>query len=654
MMIRSTKNAAKRNSGEASSYLTATFCVVETSIVFIPKYDYCLTLLVTMKESRFIEQNNQKWDELEMGFFSEDQDPKKKSRLFIQVLDDLSYARTFYRNRSVREYLNGIAQLLFNDLNLNERFSWKAFFGFFTETFPKAMFATRRSMLVSAVIFTLAFIVGALTAAQDPEFAKEILSAEYVNKTEDNIAKGDPMAIYKDSGELEMFLSIAFNNIKVVVITFLLGVLSSIGTLLIMISNGVMVGVFQYFFIERDLFWTSFLTIWTHGTIEIACIIVAGGAGMQLGKGLLFPGTYSRVEAFKMSAKTALIVIAGTFPLVVIAAFIESFQTRHTEIDDTIKFGFILFCLAFVIFYFIWYPRYKSKNQGDEVGFKSFETTPTPSSRAVFDTHQILSVSQLFSFSIGHILRFSGRSISFLLALCIVNVVFFLFIPQGTFFDPLTISYAHFDMAIMFEYEEFWPMALLVIPSISIVLVFNSLFMVKLHAPGRVQTRSQVYKTVLISVLASILFCGLVGTENSLLVMLGLFILPLLIQISAISNLEQGSLLDGPRMALSYMRSNWGKFLGLNGLFFVLAYCFLLIVDGLFVPFVPETITMLVTDTLETEQRITFAMVSSLNMLAVFGLIHMISIGAHLFYFTLKETNTAGSLFSKIKTQFVQ
>ena len=122
MITKSTKNAPNRMSGEANSYLTATFCVVETSIVFIPEYDYCLTLLATMKESHFIEQNNQKWDELEMGLYSEDQDPKEKSRLFIQVLDDLSYARTFYRNRSVREYLNGIAQLLFNDLNLNERF----------------------------------------------------------------------------------------------------------------------------------------------------------------------------------------------------------------------------------------------------------------------------------------------------------------------------------------------------------------------------------------------------------------------------------------------------------------------------------------------------------------------------------------------------
>lgn len=607
-----------------------------------------------MKESRFIEQNNQKWDELEMGLYTEDQDPKEKSRLFIQILDDLSYARTFYRNRSVREYLNGIAQLLFNDLNLNERFSWKAFFKFFTDTFPRAMFATRRSMLISAIIFTLAFVVGAFTAAQDPDFAQEILSADYVNKTEENIAKGDPMAIYKDSGEVEMFLAIAFNNIRVVVITFLLGVLSSIGTLLIMISNGVMVGVFQYFFIERDLFVTSFLTIWTHGTIEIACIIVAGGAGMQLGKGLLFPGTYSRVEAFKMSAKTALIVITGTFPLVVIAAFIESFQTRHTEIADFLKLGFILCCLAFVIFYFLWYPRHRSKKLGDDGGFKAFETLPMASSRAVFDPTKILSVMQLFSFSIGHVLKFMGRSLAFVLAVCLVNMILFLVLPQGTFYDPLTMAYSKLSMSSLFDYEDFWPMALLVIPSISIILISNSLFMVKLYAKHIDRGGAYIYKTVFISILVSVLFCGLTGTQNTLLEIVGVFILPLLVQIVAISNMEPGSLLNGPRLTLSYMRSNWGKFLGLNGLFYTLAYCYLLISEKVFEPIVPEVLTMMVTDNLETGQSIAFASSSVLTMLAVFGLVHLMSIGAHLFYFSLKETNTAGHLFSKIKTQFIQ
>ena len=59
-----------------------------------------------MKETNFIDQNKKKWKELEELLQEDRKDPDKLSNLFIQVSDDLSYARTFYPNRFVRLYLN--------------------------------------------------------------------------------------------------------------------------------------------------------------------------------------------------------------------------------------------------------------------------------------------------------------------------------------------------------------------------------------------------------------------------------------------------------------------------------------------------------------------------------------------------------------------
>ena len=70
-----------------------------------------------MKESEFIEQNKKKWLEFENSLEENIPDPAKTTKLFVQITDDLSYARTFYKNRSVRLYLNAIARVLFNDLN---------------------------------------------------------------------------------------------------------------------------------------------------------------------------------------------------------------------------------------------------------------------------------------------------------------------------------------------------------------------------------------------------------------------------------------------------------------------------------------------------------------------------------------------------------
>ena len=55
-----------------------------------------------MKETKFIEQNKEKWMEFEDMLRENRHDPEKLNDLFIQITDDLSYARTFYPNRSVR------------------------------------------------------------------------------------------------------------------------------------------------------------------------------------------------------------------------------------------------------------------------------------------------------------------------------------------------------------------------------------------------------------------------------------------------------------------------------------------------------------------------------------------------------------------------
>ena len=45
-----------------------------------------------MKETRFIAQNKEKWQESETLLQSNAKDPEKLSNLFIQVIDDLSYS----------------------------------------------------------------------------------------------------------------------------------------------------------------------------------------------------------------------------------------------------------------------------------------------------------------------------------------------------------------------------------------------------------------------------------------------------------------------------------------------------------------------------------------------------------------------------------
>ncbi len=182
--------------------------------------------------------------------------------------------------------------------------------------------------------------------------------------TEENIAKGDPFGVYKQASELPMFYFIAQNNLQVAFYTFVSGIFLSVGTVIALIRNGIMIGSFEYFFFSKGLGLESILVIWIHGTLEISAIILTGGAGLVLGNSILFPKTFKRLESFKRGAKDGLKICIGIVPIWIMAAFLEGFITRHTEMPSWMSLLILVSSLTFIIWYVILYPNklFKSSN----------------------------------------------------------------------------------------------------------------------------------------------------------------------------------------------------------------------------------------------------------------------------------------------------
>jgi uncharacterized membrane protein SpoIIM required for sporulation len=315
-----------------------------------------------MRETNFIRQNQHKWEAFEKIVDGQTKDPEKLHDLFVQVTDDLSFSRTFYPYRSVRVYLNGLAQHAFF-LVYDKRRKFKLRPGtFWMEELPQLIWESRFELLLSAGVFLLSMLIGILSSVFDPSFAQIILGDSYVAMTEANIDSGDPMAVYKARESLSMSVGITVNNLWVAFTTFVSGLFFTLGSLFILIRNGVMVGAFQYFFVERNLFWDSFLTIWMHGTLEISSIIIAGAAGITMGKGLVFPGTYRRVQSFQRAARRGLKIMLGITPIFILAGFIEGFFTRYTDAPDFLRGTFIGSSFLFVVVYFGYYPWSKYRN----------------------------------------------------------------------------------------------------------------------------------------------------------------------------------------------------------------------------------------------------------------------------------------------------
>jgi len=311
-----------------------------------------------MKEVTFIRQNISKWRGAELVVETiGDTDATELADTYIDVTSDLAFAQTHYPESKITRYLNNLASALHNEIFRSHRYRWSRLLTYWTQDVPLTMWEARRELLLSFIVFTASVFIGFLSQLIDPEFCRIILGDRYVDMTLQNIASGEPMAVYSGNSEGTMFGSITMNNVMVSFVTFALGIFTSLGTGFKLFQNGVMLGSFQTFFAQHELLWESALAVWLHGTLEISAIIVAGAAGMAMGNGWLFPGTYPRITSFRRGARRGLRIVVGTVPVFIVAGFIESFFTRHTEWPDLLRLSIILGSLAFVIYYYIVLPK---------------------------------------------------------------------------------------------------------------------------------------------------------------------------------------------------------------------------------------------------------------------------------------------------------
>jgi len=306
-----------------------------------------------MREALFVKQNSEKWQHYDS---MRQANPDEVANQFIEITNDLAYAKTFYPNSKTTAYLNGLAAKLHQSVYKNKKEKSNRFIHFWKTELPLIFLAHRKQVFYALFFFLVSCAIGALSAKYDDTFVRLIMGDNYVNMTNENIAKGDPFGVYKQDNQFMMFLQIGSNNIFVALYTFVLGILFSFGSIVSLFRNGIMLGSFQYFFFSKGLGFQSVMVIWIHGTLEISAIVLAGAAGLILGNSFLFPKTYTRMASIQKGAKDGLKIVIGLIPIFIVAAFFESFVTRHTEMPLGLSMLILLSSAAFMIWYVFIYP----------------------------------------------------------------------------------------------------------------------------------------------------------------------------------------------------------------------------------------------------------------------------------------------------------
>lgn len=606
-----------------------------------------------MKETTFINQNKKKWAKFERMSKQSQSDPDELSDLFVELTDDLAYARTHYSKRSVKVYLNSLAQKSFHGIYKNKREPLSTFFHFWTTSLPLEMYRIRKQLLTSFIVVLLGVLIGIVSTNDDPDFLGAVIGYDYVELTEDNIAKGKPMDIYGSGGEISSFIMIAMNNLKVSLWAFVLGLFFSIGSVAYMFFNGIMLGAFQWFFKVRGLLLTSFLTIWVHGAFEISGMVIAGAAGITLGNGFMFPGTLTRIQSLSIAAKRGMKIIIALFPVIILAAFIEGFASRHTEWPDIVKGGIIFLSFSIMLLYFVIYPMYVAKKHNFN---GAISEKPSYIEKKEFSLYKIRDVGDVFTDTFmfyRKFFRYFSRIYWIIMPLAITYIAwgFYQYEYGGTINDWYENMATAFSIgSTAFRWETFGVLTFLF--SLNITSVFYAFKLANSKREPQKITKEFLaftFKNIwrIIPIIGGFL---LLCQVNFGFIALAIFIMPFVLSLSFPGAFEKKMLFGGIARGLSIGKNSWGTGIGVYVVFlFIMGLIFFFALSPL-----QELLNMILNWFLISATDNYFLIMNIVEASLYMVLMHLILpfffIAFNILYFSTVEKEEAFGLFEKLKT----
>jgi uncharacterized membrane protein SpoIIM required for sporulation len=308
-----------------------------------------------MNEPQFIEKNKETWQSLEAfnnrlvrsGVQCLNRgEVRSFARLLRLTGYHLAYAKTHFPAGLSVPYLNNIVGVAHNYFFIRENRGASEIKRYFLHVFPQAAYENRHYFLVSAVLFFIGVFFAAVYIAGDPSLLGAIMPQVFGEM-------GEGFGAGPSQWDHSLMSAVIMtNNISVSITAFALGITAGLGTVYVLVYNGLIVGGLYGFLSATggDLL-QFYALILPHGVLELAAIFLSGAGGLMIGRGLLIPGPYSRKHALVMQAKKAALLIPGIAAILVLAGLIEGFFTP-LPISPWFKLAFAGLTGLGLVFYF--------------------------------------------------------------------------------------------------------------------------------------------------------------------------------------------------------------------------------------------------------------------------------------------------------------
>ncbi len=280
---------------------------------------------------RFVATRRAQWERLELllaqtrgrgGHRLSAPELEELGRLYRRAVSDLAVARRDFPGDRVARYLGQLAARAHPVIYRRQATGWGTARDFFARGFPQAFREAGPYTVVAFALFAVPLIAAFVVSLTDPVAGRVILPA---GPLADQIEQGHSWMDVDTILRPTMASAIMANNIQVAFLAFAGGVLLGLGTVYVLVNNGLMLGATTGMATRYGLGGTLGGFVAAHSGIELTVIFVAGGAGLRLGHALLSPGLLPRPAALAAAAQKAVRLLFGCVPLLMVAGVLEGF-----------------------------------------------------------------------------------------------------------------------------------------------------------------------------------------------------------------------------------------------------------------------------------------------------------------------------------------
>jgi len=260
---------------------------------------------------------------------------------YREVAADLARARTYGVDRRTLLYLERIVSTGHNALYGTRRVERKRLDRLLLRELPASVVHARRYVIAACSLFIVPACVGFFVVTSEPQRAYELLPASAIERAESGRRQAEQGRGYGESPQLYLPVvasRIISNNVQVAFIAFAFGVTAGIGTVIVLVFNGLFFGAVLGLFANYGLAGWLLTFVAGHGPLELTAIFIAGGAGLLIGRSIVAPGDLARRDSLVKAAQAALRLLAAAATLLLLAGTIEGFLSA-SDAPPAIKFA---------------------------------------------------------------------------------------------------------------------------------------------------------------------------------------------------------------------------------------------------------------------------------------------------------------------------